>query len=102
MERARLVRIGGTITWIAVAVPLAMQPALSLTRIALWAISWLAFGVALRRSWLGLQAASVIGMVLTLCDGFEGTLLVIVAMQLGGLMSRRRAFLWIAVQTSLL
>jgi len=102
MERARLVRIGGTITWLAVAVPLVVQPSQSLTRIALWAIAWLAFGVALRRSWLVVQVAGVIGMVLTLCDGFEGTLLVIVAMQLGSLMPRRRAFLWIGAQTALL
>ena len=41
-------------------------------------------------------------MVLTLCDGFEGTLLVIVAMQLGGALPRRTALLWIVAQTLLL
>jgi len=102
MERARLVRIGGTLTWLAVAVPLVIEAPQSATRIALWAVSWLAFGIALRRNWLLVQVAGVIGMVLTLCDGFEGTLLVIVAMQLGGVMPRRRAFYWIGAQTLLL
>jgi len=46
------------------------------------------------------QAAATIAMVLTLCDGFEGTLLVVVAMQL--VMPRRRAFIWIGIQTLLL
>lgn len=100
MERARLIRIGGTLTWLAVAVPLILQTSLSLTRLGLWAIAWLTFGVALQRRWLVVQTAAVIGMVLTLCDGFEGTLLVIVAMQL--VMPRRRAFVWIGVQTLLL
>jgi len=100
MERARLVRIGGTLAWLAVAVPLVIQVTPSLARIGLWAVSWLAFGIALQRNWLVPQVAAVIGMVLTMCDGFEGTLLVIVAMQL--VMPRRRAFIWIGVQTSLL
>jgi len=102
MDRTRLIRVGGTVTWLAVAVPLAiaLPPSMSLTRIALWAASWLAFGLALHRGWLLIEVAAVIGMVLTMCDGFEGTLLVIVAMQLT--MPRRRAFVWIGVQTLLL
>jgi signal transduction histidine kinase len=100
MERARLVRIGGTLTWFAVAVPLIIQSSPSIARLGLWALSWLAFGIALQRKWLLVQVAAVVGMVLTMCDGFEGTLLVIVAMQL--VMPRRRAFIWIGVQTLLL
>ena len=101
MERTRLVRVGGTLAWLAVAVPLIVQPVPSLTRIGLWAISWLAFGAALHRGWILVQTAAVIGMVLTLCDGFEGTLLVIVAMQLAS-HTKRRAFAFIAAQTLLL
>jgi len=100
MERARLIRIGGTLTWLAVAVPLIIESSHSLPRLGLWAVSWLAFGIALQRNWLVVEVAAVIGMVLTMCDGFEGTLLVIVAMQL--VMPRRRAFVWIGVQTLLL
>jgi len=102
MDRTRLIRVGGTVTWLAVAVPLAiaLPPSITFTRIALWAVSWLAFGLALHRGWLLIEVAAVIGMVLTMCDGFEGTLLVIVAMQLT--MPRRRAFVWIGVQTLLL
>ena len=41
-------------------------------------------------------------LVLTLCDGFEGALLVLVAMQLGSRVDRRTGLVWIAVQTVLL
>ena len=51
---------------------------------------------------LGLQAACVMALVLTLCDGFEGALLVLVAMQLGSRVERRTGLLWIAIQTVLL
>jgi hypothetical protein len=70
MDRSRLIRVGGTVTWLAVAVPLAiaLPPSTTLTRIALWAGSWLVFGLALHRGWLLIEVAAVIGMVLTMCD----------------------------------
>src|ERR1051326_4837093 len=41
-------------------------------------------------------------MVLTRCNGFEGTLLVLVAMQLGARFTPRAAIAWVVVQTLLL
>lgn len=110
-ERARLIRISGTLAWLAVAVPVAISGANSMTRLAVWSVAFLAFGTAHFFATRGprpplalllIQVAAVLGMVLTLCDGFEGTLLVIVAMQLGGLLPRRRAIAWITIQTLLL
>jgi signal transduction histidine kinase len=49
-----------------------------------------------------LEVACVIAIVLLLCDGFEGTLLVFVALQLGRDESRRFSISWIVVQTALL
>lgn len=76
-----------------------------------WTFAYLLFGAvfwvtsASRQGnlWLlGLQGLCVMALVLTLCDGFEGALLVLVAMQLGSRVDRRTGLLWIAVQTVLL
>lgn len=111
MERTRLIRIAGALAWIAVAVPIVLNGANSLMRLAGWAVAYAAFGIAHLFATrtarpplllLAVQVAAVVVTVLTLCDGFEGTLLVIVAMQLGGRLPRRHAILWIVVQTALL
>jgi len=110
-ERTRLIRIGGALAWLAVAVPIVIQGANSLTRLGVWAIAYATFGIAhfiatrTARPPLAallVEVAAVVAIVLALCDGFEGTLLVIVAMQLGGRMPRRRAIAWIVLQTLLL
>jgi signal transduction histidine kinase len=99
----RLIRIGGVITWIAVGIPVIINGATSPARMAGWAFAFAAFGAAFfSRRLLILQTAAVLVMVLLLCNGFEGTLLVLVAMQLGGTMSRRAGITWIVVQTLLL
>jgi len=55
-----------------------------------------------RLAWIVPQAAAVIGLVLALCDGFEGALLVLIALQLGGRTSRRVGLTAIAVQSGAL
>lgn len=75
-----------------------------------WTFAYLLFGALFwitsagrgHLALLGLQAACVVALVLTLCDGFEGALLVLVAMQLGSRVERRTGLAWIAVQTVLL
>ena len=110
-DRARQIRIGGTIAWLAVGVPLTLEAAGSLSRLGVWAASFLIFGAAYwlatgraKPPWplLAVQVAAVVGQVLTLCNGFEGTLLVLVAVQLASALPRRQAILWIAAQTLLL
>lgn len=102
----RLIRIGGAIVWIAIGAYVLINGVNSRTLLTEWAIAFLLFGAAFAlrpsRATLLVESGAVIAMVLLLCNGFEGTLLVIVAMQLGGMMSRRAATTWIIVQTLLL
>jgi signal transduction histidine kinase len=102
----RITQIGGAAAWLAVGTHVVMQGADSPLRFVIWSIAFAAFGAGLlapaRLPVLAMQVAAVTAMVLTLCDGFEGTLLVMVAMQLGALLPRRTAILWIVAQTLLL
>src|SRR6476661_4986796 len=86
----RFVRIGGALIWIFAAFPVSMEVHTPRTRMAVWAVSYLTFGVALffatrargsRILPMAVEVAAVVGMVLSLYDGYGGTLLVIVAMQ---------------------
>ncbi|HEX7191790.1 MAG TPA: sensor histidine kinase, partial [Thermoanaerobaculia bacterium] len=77
-----------------------------LWRMAAWLSAFLVFG-ALYLFGRGIvplviESAAVIAMVLTRCNGFEGTLLVLVAMQLGARFSPRSGVAWIITQTLLL
>jgi signal transduction histidine kinase len=109
MSSTRMVGIAGAAAWVMVGVPIALQHASSPTRVAAWLAAYLAFGALfaldLRRPrlWtLAAASASVVAIVLTMCDGFEGALLVLIAMRLGMRVERRTALLWIATQTLLL
>jgi signal transduction histidine kinase len=102
----RLIRLGGAIVWIAIGAHVLANGANSRQLLYSWAFAYLLFGAAFAMritiATLVVQVAAVIAIVLLLCNGFEGTLLVLVAMQLGGLLSRRSAISWIAVQSLLL
>jgi signal transduction histidine kinase len=120
----RLLRSGGFAVWIAVGLPVflfSLRPSADRGRslaFAAWAASYLLFGLAFwlatsrnrnesdRMGMLGLaagQAAAVLSLVaLPPCFGLEGALLVLVALQLGGLLSRRAAVFWIAAQSTCL
>jgi len=107
--QSRLLAIAGLILWLMVAVPVLVQGGIAPALLASWAVAYVLFAVLFLidirspRLWLlGLQAACVIVVVALLCDGFEGTLLVLIAMQLGSRVSRRAGLTWIAVQTLLL
>jgi signal transduction histidine kinase len=120
----RLLRAGGFAVWIAVGLPVflfSLRPSADRGHslaFAAWAASYLLFGLAFwlstsrnrsesdRMGMLGLaagQAAAVLSLVaLPPCFGLEGALLVLVALQLGGLLSRRAAVFWIAAQSACL
>ena len=120
----RLLRAGGFAVWIAVGLPVflfSLRPPPGGGQgaaLAAWAASYFLFGIAFwlatsarrgepdRAGMLGLaagQAAAVLSLVaLPPCFGLEGALLVLVALQLGGLLSRRAAVLWIAAQSACL
>jgi signal transduction histidine kinase len=116
-EHQRLLRWAGLAAWLGVGLPIWLQLS-AIQRpgaFAGWLAAWLLFAAAF---WitaggrelkpreelllLAFQAACVLVLVLLLCDGFEGTLLVLIAMQLASRVSRRTGFAWIAVQSILL
>jgi len=115
----RLLRWGGLATWLGVGFPIWLQrDQVRPGALPGWLAAWLVFALALwattsGKEWsrrleffplalLALQAACVMALVLLLCDGFEGALLVLVAMQLAPRVSRRTGLGWIAVQSLLL
>lgn len=110
-EHHVLLRWGGLAAWLGVGLPIWLQlSATSPGRFFGWLAAWLLFAVAFWRTaegrsglaLLAVQAACVMVLVLLLCDGFEGTLLVLIAMQLASRVSRRTGLVWIAVQSALL
>jgi signal transduction histidine kinase len=116
-DHLRLLRWGGLAAWLGVGLPTWLQlgAVQSPRAFAGWLAAWLLFAVAFwitaagrprpRRAelaLLALQAACVAALALLLCDGFEGTLLVVVAMQLAGRVPRRTGLAWIAVQSLVL
>ena len=98
----RLLRWAGLGAWIGVGLPVWLQIDKAAPRaFAGWLAAWLLFAAAfwitaagrplargVEMGLLALQGACVVTLVLLLCDGFEGTLLVLVAMQLAGRVSR--------------
>ena len=111
-ELRRMVQIGGLVATLMVGLPLVFQHGLSPNRVMVWAPAWIGFALACwysagetRRRALALLAfevGCVLVMVLSLCDGFEGALLVLVALQLGGRVSRRFGIAWVVTQSALL
>lgn len=115
-------RSAGIIAWLSTGIPamllLLQTPALlGPVRLLLWFGSFLIFGLGfwhtsrvagaarLERStvvWLGLQAATALGMFEMICTGFESVLLVVVAAQLGLLFPSRPGLVWIVIQTALI
>jgi signal transduction histidine kinase len=108
-ELRRLLSIGGAAVWVMVGIPIFVRAGSGGLRTAAWAAAYLAFAVALglalrtrRLLWAVPQAAAVIALVLTKCDGFEGALLVLVALQLGGRSSRRLGLAAIGIASAAL
>lgn len=103
-------RWGGLAAWFMVGVPILIhpheKPAVLLGWTAVWllfaGLFWLTSAGRGHLALLGLEAACVMALVLTLCDGFEGALLVLVAMQLASRVDRRTGLVWILAQTVLL
>lgn len=114
-EHARLLRWGGLAAWLMVGLPVLTYPHESPAVLLGWTSAYLLFGALFwitagerelpRKADLGLlgvQALCVMALVLTLCDGFEGALLVMIAMQLASRVDRKAGLTWIAVQSVLL
>src|SRR5207248_1688672 len=108
-ELRRLLTISGPIVWGMVGAPVYLRGSPEAWRLWAWAAAYLAFAgafwVSLRSArwiWLATEAAAVIALVLLLCDGFEGALLVLVSLQLGGRGQRRAGLVAVAAQSAAL
>jgi signal transduction histidine kinase len=105
-ELRRLLTIAGPAVWLMVGVPVLLRGSPEHWRLWPWAGAYFAVGASLwlslrtgRRIWLLSQSVAVIALVAMICDGFEGALLVLVALQLGGRMDRRAGLLAVAAQS---
>jgi signal transduction histidine kinase len=117
-----LIRLAGLLTWLLAGLPLFVRlvqaPALlRQPRYDLWLVCFFVFGVTFgligwsvdslrlgRRLLLSLaiQSVTALVMIALVCSGHEGTLLVLVAAQLGWSMPLRQALLWVAAQAVLM
>ena len=109
MSQSRLIGIIALVTWLLVALPALLYhvPAgfMDWRWTAICASFAVLFALDLRHPHLlllGLAAAAALGLVLLRCNGYEGALLALVAMQLGRRVTRTIGISWILAQTLLL
>jgi signal transduction histidine kinase len=112
-ELRRPLTFAGAAAWLMVGLPVLMHGGIPAWRLEVWAATWVSFATLLfgalastslrtRLLLLALCVVAVVAMVLLLCDGFEGALLVLIALRLGGSVSRRVGIGWTVIQTALL
>src|ERR1700731_2403567 len=114
MSQSRLIGVIGLVTWLLVALPALLYHVPALFRHEpfidwRWIVVFLSFGALfvldLRRPHLlllALASAMALALVLLRCNGYEGALLALVAMQLGTRVSRPAGISWILGQSLLL
>jgi signal transduction histidine kinase len=110
MTPSRLIGIAGLIVWLMVGLPAFIYHAGAPVPLdPRWIVAFLLFGAlfAADLRWphlllLAAAASAAIALVLLRCNGYEGTLLALVAMQLGSRLERGPGILWVGVQTLLL
>jgi signal transduction histidine kinase len=109
MPQTRILGVAGITAWLMVGFPVLRHGADTPGLMARWLIAFILFGVLflaeLRRprlTLLAMEALCVALMALLLCDGFEGALLVMIAMRLPSMLDRWAGLTWIVAQTLLL
>jgi len=109
MTQSRLIAIAGLLALGMVGLPAFIYHAGPPPSDWRWLVAFAAFGSAfaadLRRPRLVLllvESAAAIALVLLRCNGYEGTLLAVIAMQLGARTGRRAGLLWVGAQSLLL
>jgi signal transduction histidine kinase len=111
-RRDRLViTAAGLSAWLLVALPTVLSSWRS-PSFRVWSLAWLLFGLAfavtssrerldaLMAAGLALQGGAVVVLVSLLCNGYEGMLLVVVAAQLGRVVSLWPGLFWLLAQTA--
>ncbi|HET6897149.1 MAG TPA: hypothetical protein VFK70_02335, partial [Vicinamibacteria bacterium] len=111
-DTPRGLRLAGLFVWLLVGIPTALQGTGRLEAFAVWLGGFLVFGALFAVTTGGrahppgavtaallAQAAAVIAMTAVQCRGYEGTLLVLVAMQIGWRMPPRTGLTLVALQT---
>jgi signal transduction histidine kinase len=121
-EARGLLRCAGFLIWFLAGLPLFVRlvqvpELLQHSRYLCWLTCYFVFGATfgltrwdggsprgrrLQLALLAVQAITALVMIVLVCSGHEGALLVLVAAQLGWFMSLRRALLWVAVQAALM
>jgi signal transduction histidine kinase len=109
MPQSRLIGLIGLVTWLLVALPALLYHLPAGFMDWRWCAVYLSFGALfaldLRRPHLlllGLASAAAVALVLLRCNGYEGALLALIAMQLGTRVARAVGIGWILGQTLLL
>lgn len=109
MSQSRLIGTIALVTWLLVAIPVLLYHVPDGSLGWQWSAVYLGFGLLfaldLRRPhllFLALASAAALYLVVLRCNGYEGALLALVAMQLGTRMHRFTGIAWILGQTLLL
>jgi len=109
MYQSRLIGIIALVTWLLVALPLLLYHGPAGFLNWPWSAVYLSFGALfaldLRRPHLlllGLASAAALALILLRCNGYEGALLALVAIQLGTRVNRATGITWILGQTVLM
>jgi len=109
MSYKRLITIAAAIAWIMVGLPAFIYHVRAPSVDWRWVVAFVGFGIAfaidlVRSRFLTLlvESAAAIAIVLLRCNGYEGALLVVLAMQLAARIAPIPGMIWITIQTLLL
>src|SRR5438876_2684753 len=109
MTYKSLIVVSGFAAWVMVGLPAFIyhtgRPGWSWSWVAAFIVFGCAFAADFARPRLELllaESAAAITLILLRCNGYEGTLLVVLAMQLGPRFERTTGLIWIGAQTLLL
>ena len=109
MTHQRLIGVAGLIAWVMVGLPSWVYHAGASATDWRWTTAFLIFGAAFAidyvrplRVLLVLESAAGISLIYLSCNSYEGTLLVVAAMQLGPRLRRMPGVIWLLTQTVLL
>jgi signal transduction histidine kinase len=109
MNQSRLIGVIALVTWLLVALPLLLFHGPGGLLNWPWSAVYLSFGALfaldLHRPHpllLGLASLAALALILLRCNGYEGALLALIAIQLGTRVKRATGIAWILAQTALM